>query len=90
MKNIKIILFLTTIVFVTSVPFVTEAKDCSHLTKLHEKLICKAGSDIYNSDSATTMAKTKKIKEEQKVSKERGGQEINTIEKLFKKFGLKK
>ena len=41
-----------------SVTSIVEAKDCSHLIKLHQKLICKAGSDKYE------VTKTKRKKEE--------------------------
>ena len=55
-------LLLTTIAFFTSVSFDVEAKDCSHIKKLHKKLICKSGSDRYDSD--TTKAKKEKEKGE--------------------------
>ena len=81
---------LTVIAFFMSVPNVSEAKDCSHLVKLHEKLMCKAGSDTYDSEASTTTAKTEKVKKEKKVKKERGGEDVNTLEKLMKKLKLKK
>ena len=61
MKIIKLMLFLTTAVLFMAVSFVVEAKDCSHVKKLHQKLICKAGSDIYDSGLSTTSDQTKKI-----------------------------
>lgn len=76
MKTIKITLLLTVIAFFMSVPNVSEAKDCSHLVKLHEKLMCKAGSDTYDSEASTTTAKTEKVKKEKKVKKERGGKTL--------------
>ena len=45
-KVFKIALLLTTVFFFTSAPFSVEAKDCSHIKKLHKKLMCKAGSDV--------------------------------------------
>ena len=76
----KIILLLTVIAFFMSVPNVSEAKDCSHLVKLHEKLMCKAGSDVSDSEASTTSEKTKKVKKEKKPKKERGGQDVDTLE----------
>ena len=92
MKTIKITFLLTVVVFFMSAPNVSEAKDCSHLVKLHEKLMCKAGSDVYDSEASTTSDKTKivKIKKEKGVKKERGGEDVNTLEKLMKKLKLKK
>ena len=90
MKTIKITLLLTVITFFISVPNVSEAKDCSHLVKLHKKLMCKAGSDVSDSEASTTSEKTKKVKKEKKPKKERGGQDVDTLEKLMKKLKLKK
>ncbi len=89
-KTIKITLLLTLITFFISIPNTSKAKDCSHLVKLHEKLMCKAGSDVYDSDASTTFQKTEKVKKEKKVKKERGGEDVNTLEKLMKKLKLKK
>jgi len=88
-RTIKITLLLPVIIFFISVPNVSESKDCSHLVKLHEKLMCKAGSDVQPKET-TTSEKTKKVKKEKKVRKERGGEDVNTLEKLFKKLDLKK
>ena len=71
-----------------SVPNVSEAKDCSHVVKLHKKLMCQAGSDV--SEPSTTSEKTEKVKKEKKLKKERGGEDVNTLEKLMKKLKLKK
>ena len=93
MKTIKITLLLTVIAFFMSVPNVSEAKDCSHVVKLHEKLMCKAGSGTYDSGSSTTsekVKKEKKVKKAKKVKKERGGEDVDTLEKLMKKLKLKK
>ena len=92
MKTIKITFLLTVVVFFMSAPNVSEAKNCSHLVKLHEKLMCKAGSDVDDSEASTTSDKTKKvkIKKEKGVKKERGGEDVNTLEKLMKKLKLKK
>ena len=64
MKTIKMMLLLSTIAFFTSVPFEVEAKDCSHLIKLHKKLLCKTGSDKYDSERSSVTVKTEKIKKE--------------------------
>lgn len=64
MKTIKIMLLFSTIFFFTSAPFVAEAKDCSHLKKLHKKLMCSAGSDKYDSGASTTSVQVKKKKGE--------------------------
>ena len=43
-KTIKIIMLLATISLFTSVPYdAVEARDCSHVKKLHEKLMCQTG-----------------------------------------------
>ena len=52
--------------------------------------MCKAGSDKYESESSTTSEKTEKVKKEKGVKKERGGEDVNTLEKLMKKLKLKK
>ena len=83
-------LLLTVITFFISAPNVSEAKDCSHLVKLHEKLMCKADSDTYDSEASTTSEKTEKVKKEKKLKKERGGEDVNTLEKLMKKLKLRK
>ena len=90
LKTIKITLLFTVVAFFMSVPNVSEAKDCSHLVKLHEKLMCKAGSDVSDSEASTTSEKTEKVKKKKKAKKERGGQDVDTLEKLMKKIGLKK
>ena len=89
-RTIKITLLLTFITFFISVSNASAATDCSHLVKLHEKLMCKAGAGKYDSDASTTSEKTKNVKKETKVKKERGGEDINTLEKMFKKLKLKK
>ena len=78
----------TVIAFFMSAPNVLEAKDCSHVVKLHKKLMCKAGSD--DSEPSTTSEKTEKVKKEKGVKKERGGEDVNTLEKLMKKLKLRK
>ena len=62
MKTIKITLLLTVIAFFMLAPDVSEAKDCSHVVKLHKKLMCQAGSDV--SEPSTTSEKTEKVKKE--------------------------
>jgi len=61
-KNIKIILLSAVIAFFMSAPNASEAKDCSHVVKLHKKLMCQAGSD--DSEPSTTSEKTEKVKKE--------------------------
>ena len=80
----------TVVAFFMSVPNVSEAKDCSHLVKLHEKLMCKAGFSTYDSEASTTSEKTEKVKKEKELKKERWGEDVNTLEKLMKKLKLKK
>jgi hypothetical protein len=41
------------------------AKDCSHVVKLHKKLMCQAGSDV--SEPSATSEKTEKVKKEKGV-----------------------
>ena len=90
MKLIRIITLLAFIFSFTSISFVAEAKDCSHLKKLHKKLMCKAGSDLYDSNTSATSKETNKsVKKEKKSKKERGGEDVNTLEKLFKKIDEK-
>ena len=87
MKTIKITLLLTVIAFFVSIPNAVEAGHCSHVKKLSEKLQCTLGVDVESSSTSETSETSDKTK---KVKKERGGEEINTLEKMFKKFGLKK
>ena len=81
-------MLLTVIAFFMLAPNVSEAKDCSHVVKLHKKLMCQAGSD--DSEPSTTSEKTEKVKKEKKLKKERGGEDVNTLEKLMKKLKLRK
>ena len=64
---------LAVVVFFALISFDVEAKDCSHVKELHKKLICKAGSDMYDSDINTTSSDINKtsdetLKVEKKVS----------------------
>ena len=52
---------LVVVVFFTLISFAVEAKDCSHVKELHKKLICKAGSDMYDSDINKTSDETLKV-----------------------------
>jgi len=51
-------------VFFMSAPNVG-AKDCSHVVKLHKKLMCQAGSDV--SEPSATSEKTEIVKKEKGV-----------------------
>ena len=61
MKNIKMFFSLAVVVFFALISFDVEAKDCSHVKELHKKLICKAGSDMYDSDINKTSDETLKV-----------------------------
>ena len=90
MKTIKITLLLTVIAFFVSIPHAVEAGHCSHVKKLSEKLQCTLGVDVESSSTSETSKTSETSDKTKKVKKERGGEEINTLEKMFKKFGLKK
>ena len=62
MKIAKKIFLLTALLFFTFAHSFVEAKDCSDLKLLHKKLMCKAGSDRYDSDRTETATKTDKVK----------------------------
>ena len=96
-KTNKTALLLIAIVFLFSIPNAVEAKHCSHTKTLEEKLQCAVDPSKWNKTESSshevkdTKEDTKKdTKKEKKVKKERGGEEINTLEKLFKKLKLKK
>ena len=92
-KTNKTALLLIAIVFLVSIPNAVEAKHCSHTKTLEEKLQCAVDPSKWNkAESSSHEVKDTKedTKKEKKVKKERGGEEINTLEKLFKKLKLKK
>ena len=83
MKSVKRMLLLAAVVFFTSVPFAVEARDCSDLKKLHKKLMCKAGSDRYDSERSATAVIA------DKVEKEKGepfNEKYDSIADIFKKI----
>jgi len=82
MKIIKIIFLLTALCFFTSVPFVVKAKDCSGLKKIHKKLMCKAGSDKYDSERSATAVESDKVK---KSKGESFNEKYNSLADFFRK-----
>ena len=86
-KNIKITLLWTVVVFFVSIPNVLEAGHCSHVKKLSEKLQCTLGGDV---ESSSTSETSETSETSDKTKKQRGGEEIDTLEKLFKKLDKKK
>ena len=40
------------------------SKDCSHLKKLHKKLLCKTGSDMYDDDTSDISTEVKETKKD--------------------------
>ena len=82
-------LLVIAMVFFMPIPIVAETKDCSHLVKLHKKLMCKAGSDSYDSGTSESTTKAKKVKKVKKV-KEANPESINvkynTFGKILKKM----
>ena len=86
MKNIKILLSLAIVVFFSLISFTVEAKDCSHLKELHKKLICKAGSDMYDSDINTTSSDINKTSDKTKKSEKKSI--FKTLKEKKEKFEL--
>ena len=84
MKMMKILLMLVCIVFFSSFSFVVKAKDCSHLKELHKKLICKSGSDMYDSDTNITSSDINKTSDETKKVKKKGI--LKTLKEKKEKF----
>ena len=64
MKIAKKIFLLTALLFFTFSHSFVEARDCSDLKLLHKKLMCKAGSDKYDSVKSDTSVKTDKVKKD--------------------------
>ena len=93
MKIIKTLLLLTTLSFFMTIPLEVKAeaaKDCSHLKKLHKKLLCKSGSDIYDDDTSDISTDKNKEKQGKKISEffqkgEKFNKKYNTLADLFKK-----
>ena len=77
-KVFKITLLLTTVFFFTSAPFSVEAQDCSHIKKLHKKLMCKAGSDVDAGDEKSKKG-TKKV-----FSLKKWNEENKSLADIFK------
>ena len=83
MKITKKIFLLTTLIFFTFAHSFVEARDCSDLKKLHKKLMCKAGSDKYNSERTETTIKTDKVK---KNKGESFNEKYNSLADIIKKL----
>ena len=83
MKTIKRMLLLAAVVFFTSVPFAVGAKDCSDLKKLHKKLLCKAGSDRYDSERSAAAVKVDKVEKEKGES---FNEKYNSLADIIKKM----
>ena len=62
MKITKKIFILAALLFFTFAHSFVEARDCSDLKQLHKKLMCKAGSDKYDSERTEAVIKTDKVK----------------------------
>ena len=91
MKTIKMMLVIFCVAFITSSSYADEhniyQKDCSHLKKLHKKLMCKAGSDKYNSERTETAIKTDKVKKNKGESfNEKYNSLSDVLEALKKKY----
>ena len=87
MKIAKKIFLLATLLLFTFAHSFVEAKDCSDLKRLHKKLICKAGSDRYDSDRIETATKTDKVKKKKGESfNEKYNSLSDVLEALKKKY----
>lgn len=84
MKTIKITLLFTVTAFFISIPNAAEAKHCSHVKILEEKLLCAVNPSEWNKAESSSH-EVKKDKKEKKA-----GEKIDTLEKLFKKLSKKK
>ena len=80
MKIAKKIFLLTALLFFTFAHSFVEARDCSDLKLLHKKLMCKAGSDKYNSERSETAVKTDKVK---KNKGESFNEKYNSLSDIF-------
>ena len=102
MKTIKMMLVIATVAFFTSNSFADEhniyAKDCSHLKKLHQKLLCKMGSDMYDSEvsESTATDESKKslgLAEKSETFKKKAevfNEENKSLVDMLKNWGKKK
>ena len=102
MKTIKMMLVIATVAFFTSNSFADEhniyAKDCSQLKKLHKRLLCKMGSDMYDSEISKSSAtdeskKSLELKEKSKALKEKAevfNEENKSLVDMIKNWGKKK
>ena len=87
MKITKKIFILAALLFFTFAHSFVEAKDCSDLKLLHKKLMCKAGSDKYDSDRTETATKTDKVKKNKGESfNEKYNSLSDVLEALKKKY----
>ena len=84
MKTIKITLLLTVAAFFISIPNAAEAKHCSHVKILEEKLQCAVNPSKWNKGESSSHEAQKDKKEK------KAGEKIDTLEKLFKKLSKKK
>ena len=83
-KTIKITQLIIVAVFFISITNAAEAKHCSHVKVLEEKLQCAVDPSKWNKAESSSHEVTKEKK------KKEPGEKIDTLEKLFKKLKKKK
>ena len=93
MKFYSVILLLAAVFIFTSASVSVKAKDCSHVKKLHEKLICKAGSEMYDGGAKGETSEYQKLmkkyeKREKKEAKKNKAQKNKNMEVAFYEHGM--
>ena len=102
MKTIKMMLVIAAVAFFTSISYAEDhniyTKDCSNIKKLHKKLLCKMGSDKYDSEVSQSTAsgdseKSVELKEKSQTLKEKVetfNEENDSLADMIKNWGKKK